>query len=126
MIGRRHGCPAWALTGSGGYRSGEGTNQAHLARQAPARSVHSSIPVPGSFADPVEPRSEAIRRGAAAWDAVPRTTDDKLRRIFATARLANPSLIPIGGKSIWSPTACAMVGGIPATIFPTLPFLPGT
>ena len=68
---------------------------------------------------------ETLRdQGLAAWDAVVRACEERVRPIMLTAAAASLGLIPIARDVFWGPMAYAMIGGILVGTALTLLFLP--
>ncbi len=68
---------------------------------------------------------ETLRKeGLAAWDAVVRACEERVRPIMLTAAAASLGLIPIASDVFWGPMAYAMIGGILVGTALTLLFLP--
>jgi multidrug efflux pump subunit AcrB len=68
---------------------------------------------------------ETLRKeGAAAWDAVVRACEERVRPIMLTAAAASLGLVPIARDVFWGPMAYAMMGGIIVGTALTLLFLP--
>ena len=68
---------------------------------------------------------ETLRKeGLAAWDAVVRACEERVRPIMLTAAAASLGLIPIATDVFWGPMAYAMIGGILVGTALTLLFLP--
>jgi multidrug efflux pump subunit AcrB len=68
---------------------------------------------------------EVLRKeGLAAWDAVARASQERVRPILLTASAASLGLIPITSDVFWRPMAFSMIGGIFVGTLLTILFLP--